>query len=190
MALQKCLKCGHVFDEGEQECPKCNANVEVCQDAKKARRGCLFFLSWPILFFAITIPLAIFLGKAPGGKSQDLERFDNGIQALADENYDEAIELFTIILEQVNLPADKLLLSYYNRGNAWFKKGDYDKAITDYTFALQLDPNHIDSLNNRSDAYKEKGMLPEAMADLNRIIAISPEKIYHEKLSQLQNSIH
>jgi lipoprotein NlpI len=36
----------------------------------------------------------------------------------------------------------KYVDAYNGRGGAWLEKREYDKAIADYTTALELDPEH------------------------------------------------
>ena len=46
-----------------------------------------------------------------------------------------------------------LATSYYNRGNFWNRKPDYDRAIADYDQALQLDPDYGYVYGNRGRAW-------------------------------------
>jgi tetratricopeptide (TPR) repeat protein len=46
---------------------------------------------------------------------------------------------------------------YYNRGLAYAKKGDYDKAIMDYEAVLRIDPNDIQARNNLDQAQRAQG---------------------------------
>jgi tetratricopeptide (TPR) repeat protein len=36
-----------------------------------------------------------------------------------------------------------------NRGYAWRKLGQYDRAVEDYSRSLQIDPDNIKTYNNR-----------------------------------------
>lgn len=78
--------------------------------------------------------------------------------------------------------------SYYRRGNARYAKGDYDRAIADYTKALQLDPAYakayiyrieraIDHLRIRGYQYAKKGEYELAIKDFNGIIKLDEEKV-------------
>ncbi len=64
---------------------------------------------------------------------------------------------------------------YFNRGNAFFAKRDYDLAIADYDRALALpskDPEGI--IWNRGNARAEKRDYAGAIADYDQAIALSP----------------
>ena len=42
---------------------------------------------------------------------------------------------------------------FYNRGLAYYNKGNYDQAIADYTKAIQIYPNYADAYENRDWTY-------------------------------------
>jgi tetratricopeptide (TPR) repeat protein len=42
---------------------------------------------------------------------------------------------------------------YYNRGNAWFDKGEYDQAIKDFDEAIEFDPTNACAYYNRGIAW-------------------------------------
>ena len=64
--------------------------------------------------------------------------------------------------------------NYYYNGNAEANKGDMDGAISNYTKAIELDPNYAKAYGNRGLAKKNKGDLIGAMADYNRAIELDP----------------
>ena len=66
------------------------------------------------------------------------------------------------------------VLAYYNRGNAYSKKGNYDLAIADFSKAIQLDPNYEYAYCNRGLAYIYKGNYDLAIADYNKAIQLDP----------------
>jgi tetratricopeptide (TPR) repeat protein len=65
--------------------------------------------------------------------------------------------------------------AYLTRGIAYYDKDEYDKAIADYTRAIELDPNGEPAYNNRGLAYYYKGEYGRAIADLNRAIELDPK---------------
>jgi tetratricopeptide (TPR) repeat protein len=65
---------------------------------------------------------------------------------------------------------------YFNRGNAYFKKGQYDLAIADYSEALRRNPKDPAGIIwNRGNAHAEKRDYPGAIADYDQAIALSPK---------------
>ena len=47
--------------------------------------------------------------------------------------------------------------SYADSGHAAFDRGDYDRAIADYTQGIRLDPNNADIRQNLEDARRKRG---------------------------------
>ncbi len=106
-------------------------------------------------------------------------------------DYDEAIKLN---------PNDAQ--AYFNRGDTYYEKGDYDSAISDFTEAIRLEPNLVVAqfnrglayygaisdygeairLNpndaqayfNRGDTYYKKGDYDKAIPDYNEAIRLNP----------------
>jgi tetratricopeptide (TPR) repeat protein len=55
--------------------------------------------------------------------------------------------------------------TYYNRGNAYEKKGQYDKAISDFTKAIEINPRHADAYYSRGVVYYYKKDYEKALDD-------------------------
>jgi hypothetical protein len=62
-----------------------------------------------------------------------------------------------------------------NRGIAFYRKGDNDRALVEYNKALRLDPNDADVYNNRGVSLGEKGDLDRAIADYSEAIRLNPK---------------
>ena len=79
--------------------------------------------------------------------------------------------------------------AYYNRGEAYYEKGnhgrsifyeeieldpdpiyrnDYNRAIADYTKAIELNPNNADAYHIRGQAYSAKGGHARASVDFTK----------------------
>ena len=93
-------------------------------------------------------------------------QYDAGAAAYKNKKLDEAIAAFTAALKSKDLALQEK--AYYNRGNAYFKKGeetlktDTDKtlaqwkeALDSYTASLQLAPDDQDALYNRKLVQKK-----------------------------------
>jgi tetratricopeptide (TPR) repeat protein len=65
-------------------------------------------------------------------------------------------------------------MAYNNRGNAYSDKGDYDRAIADYTQAIRLAPNVASRYYNRGLAYYSKKDYDRAIVDFNQAIRLDP----------------
>jgi tetratricopeptide (TPR) repeat protein len=62
--------------------------------------------------------------------------------------------------------------AYFHRGTAYAKKGDYGRAIKNYTKALSLDPIWPETYRNRGEAYRIKGDNDRAAADFSQALLI------------------
>ena len=55
--------------------------------------------------------------------------------------------------------------AHYSRGLAYLKKGEFDRAITDFDEAIRLNPEDGEAYHNRGVAHGKKGELARAEAD-------------------------
>ena len=67
--------------------------------------------------------------------------------------------------------------AFYKRGNAYGRKGAYDRAIADYTNAIRIDPEHAGSYVNRATYYDQKGEYDRAIADYTKALEIRPDDV-------------
>ena len=51
-------------------------------------------------------------------------------------------------MPKIGLPDPKYALAYTNRGLAYESKGEYDRAIADFSKALEINPSDQDAKNN------------------------------------------
>jgi tetratricopeptide (TPR) repeat protein len=64
--------------------------------------------------------------------------------------------------------------SFLKSGDSYLNRGDYDKAIADYTRAIEIDPRDAVAYENRGIAYTSKGDIDRAVADFTQAISIDP----------------
>ena len=70
-------------------------------------------------------------------------------------------------------------------------KNKLDRAIEDYTKAIELNPNYTDAYYNRSLVYNYKGDLDRALNDLNRAIQLNPnDHKFLEIRDNIQQTLH
>ena len=65
--------------------------------------------------------------------------------------------------------------AYNNRGTAYDDKGDYDRAIADFSKAIALDPKYVNAYYNRGVSYQHKGNRDQAILDYTKAIAVDPK---------------
>jgi len=94
-----------------------------------------------------------------------------GNQALASNEYHEAVEYFELVLKVENENTDAL----NNLGIAYYGLNKLDKAIRQYSLALTIDSLHYDSRYNRFNAYYSHNELTIAMADLSILKKYYPD---------------
>jgi tetratricopeptide (TPR) repeat protein len=72
---------------------------------------------------------------------------------------------------------------YLKRGEDFSGARQYDRAIADYTAAIQLKPDHAEAYNDRGFAYYLKGDAERAIADYTRAIELRPNypKAYNSR---------
>jgi len=77
--------------------------------------------------------------------------------------------------------------THYERGNAFIRSGDIDRAIESFSKALRLNPNYAGALIGRGVALCKKGDYENAMADLSEALYLDPKsaKAYYYRGSIL-----
>jgi tetratricopeptide (TPR) repeat protein len=75
---------------------------------------------------------------------------------------------------------------HYSLGDLYRKTDDVDKALEEFTKALNLQPAFAMALNGRADLYRALGNYPEALTDITKAIEInSNEPVYFATLSEI-----
>lgn len=82
---------------------------------------------------------------------------------------------------------------YFGRGIAWGEKGEYDKAIADFSEAITLNSDQkclASYFKYRSLMYEKKGEFEKALSDLRRfweLLQIDPSNL--EDIARLEEEI-
>ena len=77
--------------------------------------------------------------------------------------------------EQVAAKKEKDATVYNKRGIAWYEKKNYDKAIADFTKAIELNPRDDVLYHNRGNAWYRKGNYDKAIANYTKAIELNPK---------------
>jgi len=88
---------------------------------------------------------------------------------LAIEYYGKSLDIGPNI---INIP-----IICNNRGLAYAKKGDYERAIRDFDKGIELNPELVEACNNRGLAYAKKGDYERAIRDFDKGIELNPELV-------------
>jgi len=96
---------------------------------------------------------------------------------------EQKLESCTVVIQSAGQTRQVLVAAYRNRGVAYNRKGEYDRAIADLDEAIPLDPKFALAYNNRGVAYKDKGELDRAIADYDEAIRLNPNyaKAYNDR---------
>jgi len=91
-----------------------------------------------------------------------------------DRDPDLSISGCTAIIQSGRQTQQNLAVVFYNRGNAYFRKGQPHRAITDYDQAIRLNPNYAEAFNYRGTTYYTMGQADRAIEDLDQAIRLNP----------------
>jgi tetratricopeptide (TPR) repeat protein len=97
------------------------------------------------------------------------------LSACANGSGDAAIAACSRALESGRLNRTDRVRAYNSRGILWKRKGEYDRAIADYTAAIRINPKYSSAYTNRGVAYVEKHDYDRALADYNIAIRLDPK---------------
>ncbi|MGO9112773.1 MAG: tetratricopeptide repeat protein [Thermoguttaceae bacterium] len=84
-----------------------------------------------------------------------------------------AVVFLSCIAIAANLNAEDAA-DYINRGNAYYEKGEYDKAIDSFNEAIRLAPKDAFAYGNRGNVWERKREYDKAIADHNEAIRLAP----------------
>ncbi|HEV3080449.1 MAG TPA: tetratricopeptide repeat protein [Gemmataceae bacterium] len=99
-------------------------------------------------------------------------------------NYESEADCDQVIRDITEAPAwvrDNNPPAFHNRGFAFFQKGDYQRAIEDFTEAIRLCPTTGESylpLRMRGLALLRAGKYREAIADFTQVLTLEPSDVY------------
>jgi|GEM_PF-2208139 len=149
-----------------------------------------FFLMFAHLAFALLGPLSVYFGLHARRELKSLGITYNGhgsAKWAIGLGVIECLVLIAVIFEAVlpMRPATSIAVlektadsmdskSYYDQGMKDFKEKRYDKAIENFSKAIEVDPNNNHAYMMRGATYRQKGLLDTAIEDYNKAIKLDP----------------
>ena len=87
----------------------------------------------------------------------------------------EAVRLFTEILDDDGISPGDRHAALTNRGMAYIEMGSLKQGLEDLDRAVDLNPDGVEALINRAAAHAQLEQGEQALADLNRVLELDPE---------------
>jgi tetratricopeptide (TPR) repeat protein len=85
-----------------------------------------------------------------------------------------AITIIAVLAAIYVLPAMGESAQFWSdQANGYFISGDFEKAVASYDKALEMEPNHIDLLNNKGKALGMMGRFDDAISCFDKSLAIN-----------------
>ena len=118
------------------------------------------------LGFGLIMGIALCVQGARADNAADCENTTNA-----------AIKACTALIDAGDTPAN-LASDYYNRGLAYYHKGNRARSIKDYSKAIELNPSFEKAYNNRGSVYNSMGKFKAAIKDYDKAIEINPAYLF------------
>jgi lipoprotein NlpI len=119
---------------------------------------------WTLLF--VLMQIAGFCGAATAQTADQ--------QRCSAPDPDLAISGCTAMIQSGHKTQQDLVKDFSNRGTAYGRKGQYDRAIEDFDQAIRLNPNYAEAFNYRGANYARKFQLDRAIEDFDKAIRLNP----------------
>jgi tetratricopeptide (TPR) repeat protein len=88
---------------------------------------------------------------------------------------DKDIAFCSSVIRSGKFAGTKLAWAYFDRGDAYYQKGDLTAALSDFNKAIELKPDYQHAYRERGDLYYDMGKKDQALADYNEAIRLNPE---------------
>lgn len=157
------------------------------------KKNAIFFLPLFLFLVALLFPVELFAAKYlydKNGKGyivDDPKKIPNEYicrTIILTKYPDEAIKFYNKIIISCEVSGEKPSHAYAKRAGTWNSKGDYDKAIEDYTKAIELDPTFAVAYYRRGGVWESKGDYDKAIADYEKAVELKPDDTdYQDQLN-------
>jgi len=118
---------------------------------------------------ATVVGLALLLASAWGQPNEDVQRCTG-----AEGGVDERIAACTRAIASGPVSGSDVEPLFVNRGIAWARKGNFDRALADFNEAIQRNPQDARAYFNRGGVWLRKNAFDRAIADYSEVIGLNP----------------
>ena len=122
-----------------------------------------------MLRLVLAVSLSVLIALTVSARADDLADCNQSA------NEQRTIKGCTNLIKSKRLDKQNLAFAYSNRGEAYWKKGEHDRAITDYDEAIKINPKFAMPYNNRGVVYGAKGEFDRAILDYDTAIKLFPK---------------
>ena len=117
---------------------------------------------------------AMFLIVSCSSKQAELSNYKKGIEAAHNAQYEQAIELFNIALNETTDDEKKASI-LYNIGFCYGIIKEFDKEIEYYKKSLEIFPSFQPALYDLGEYYYNNNDLENALKMYEKLVAVNPE---------------
>jgi len=124
----------------------------------------------------IAAGMAAFLGHPCFAQDQASPERDAQVCSAADQDFDARVQACTLVLErEARDAARRKAIALTNRGRAWKGKGETERAVADFTAAIEADPSFVYAYADRGDLFREKNQCEQAITNFDQVIRLVPQ---------------
>ena len=123
----------------------------------------------------LTLAAALGLALAPFTAAQGQWNNDAEKCSKDEVTYRQKIHYCTLAIGSGQLTQANLANTYFNRGVAFDSHGEREKALADFTKAIELKPEDADFYLSRAVAYLELGETERGLQDFDAAVALRPD---------------
>ena len=118
--------------------------------------------------FVLAVVVATFAATAADAQQPAKATDEQRCTGQAGVTADAQAAACTALIDSKRFSRQNLAILHSNRGIAYGKAGDYDRALADFDTALRINPNHVRAYVNRGNASYARRDYDRAIADFAR----------------------
>jgi tetratricopeptide (TPR) repeat protein len=152
----------------------CKSSFELCRENNVQQK-----IMKKHLTLTVMIALSVCLSQAAQeqGNKEANKLARDGTEALKNQDWDKAVELFRKATNLDHKYAPNLAVAYQQRGYAFAHNQSYQEAIQDYTEALKLKSNEPGIYEQRAAVEMKMQDYDKALADYSEAIKLKPNEV-------------